>query len=90
MVLSSRLNITPEEANERFDLVMKESSILMLPLTDAIAVAAVSAFQVYGKGRNSKAKLNLADCFSYAFAKSNGFRLLYVGDDLSQTDIRPA
>jgi ribonuclease VapC len=50
---------------------------------------AINAFQTYGKGR-SKAKLNLGDCFSYACAKSIKAKLLFKGNDFSQTDIEIA
>ena len=50
---------------------------------------AVTAFLRYGKGRH-RASLNLADCFSYALAKSRNAPLLYKGDDFSQTDIAAA
>jgi ribonuclease VapC len=38
----------------------------------------------------SQSGLNLADCFSYALAKSRGVPLLFKGDDFSQTDVAPA
>jgi ribonuclease VapC len=47
---------------------------------------AVRAFLRYGKGRH-RARLNLADCFSYALAKSRDIPLLFKGDDFAQTDI---
>ena len=49
-------------------------------------IAALEAFARYGKGRHP-AKLNMADCFSYAVAKLRGMPLLYKGDDFSQTDL---
>jgi ribonuclease VapC len=90
MVLSNRLNISPEDANTRFDLMLADVGIIVEPLTDEISRVAVQAFSTYGKGRKHKAQLNLADCLSYAFAKSKNLRLLYVGDDFSHTDIRAA
>jgi ribonuclease VapC len=50
---------------------------------------AVDAFLRYGKGRHPAA-LNLADCFSYALAKSRSAPLLFKGDDFSNTDIAAA
>jgi ribonuclease VapC len=49
----------------------------------------VVAFLRFGKGRH-RASLNLADCFSYALAKSRNVPLLFKGDDFSQTDIAAA
>ncbi|NNM70922.1 type II toxin-antitoxin system VapC family toxin [Enterovirga aerilata] len=50
------------------------------------AIGALEAFARYSKGRHP-AKLNMGDCFSYAVAKLRGTRLLYKGDDFSQTDL---
>jgi ribonuclease VapC len=50
---------------------------------------AIRSFLAYGKGRH-QAQLNLADCFSYALAKSRGAPLLFKGDDFAQTDVAPA
>lgn len=53
------------------------------------AMQAVDAFLRYGKGRHP-ARLNLADCFTYALAKSRDVPLLFKGDDFARTDIVPA
>ncbi|MGC1777239.1 MAG: type II toxin-antitoxin system VapC family toxin [Xanthobacteraceae bacterium] len=50
------------------------------------AGAAIDAFFRFGKGRHC-ARLNLADCFAYALAKSRGIPILFKGDDFTQTDI---
>ena len=41
----------------------------------------------FGRGTGHPARLNLGDCFSYAFAKRMGGKLLYKGNDFSQTDL---
>lgn len=51
--------------------------------------SALEAFLAFGKGRHP-ARLNMADCFAYALAKTLGVPLLYTGDDFPQTDIRSA
>jgi ribonuclease VapC len=48
---------------------------------------ALSAFDRYGKGIHSKARLNLADCAAYALASGLGAPLLFKGDDFSATDV---
>jgi len=53
------------------------------------ASLAVRSFLAYGKGRH-QAQLNLADCFSYALAKSRGAPLLFKGEDFAETDITQA
>ncbi|KQY35672.1 twitching motility protein PilT [Caulobacter sp. Root1455] len=55
----------------------------------AIEAAALDAYLKFGKGRHP-AKLNLADCFAYALAKSLDAPLLYKGDDFPLTDVRSA
>jgi ribonuclease VapC len=54
-----------------------------------LSTAAVDAYLRFGKGLHA-ARLNLADCFAYALAKSLDAPLLYKGDDFAQTDIRSA
>ena len=50
---------------------------------------AMRAFLQYGKGRHP-ARLNIADCFAYALAKSRNLPLLFKGDDFAKTDVIPA
>jgi ribonuclease VapC len=71
------------------DNILAAAGIEIVNVTRDQAGLAVSAFLAYGKGRN-RARLNLADCFSYALAKSRGAPLLFKGDDFSRTDIVPA
>jgi ribonuclease VapC len=63
--------------------------IEIVPISQALTHAAVDAFDRFGKGRHP-ARLNLADCFSYALAKSRELPLLFKGDDFSNTDLTPA
>lgn len=41
-----------------------------------------------GKGVHAAA-LNFGDCFAYEVAKEHSCRLLYVGEDFTQTDVEP-
>jgi len=50
---------------------------------------AADAFQRYGKGQGHPAQLNMGDCAVYALAKTTNEPLLFVGNDFSQTDIKP-
>lgn len=47
---------------------------------------ATDAYERYGKGRHPAA-LNMGDCFAYAYAKANGAKLLYKGEDFTRTDL---
>ena len=51
-----------------------------------ITEAALQAFDRYGRRSGHAAALNMGDCFSYAFAKSEGAKMLYAGNDFSQID----
>ncbi|MDZ4842032.1 MAG: type II toxin-antitoxin system VapC family toxin [Hyphomicrobium aestuarii] len=87
MVLATRLNLEPEVTDAAISATFAEAGIVVEPITDGVAQAAVIAFARYGKGRGSPARLNLADCLIYAAAKAAGAPLLYLGDDFSHTDV---
>jgi len=61
-----------------------------VPIDRAIAKRAVAAFAAYGKGRGHPARLNLADCLSYACARADRVPLLFKGEDFARTDIDAA
>jgi len=86
MVLASRLDISPAQANALFEDFLDEAHVAIAPINDKIGVLAVACFESYGKGRHP-ARLNLGDCLSYACAKAYRSPLLFKGDDFSQTDI---
>lgn len=65
-----------------------ENDFEIVPFDEVQAREAVSAFGRYGKGVDSKAKLNLADCAAYALAKGMNLPLLFKGNDFPQTDVR--
>ncbi len=48
------------------------------------------AYRTYGRGSGHAAKLNMADCYSYALAKMLNLPLLFKGDDFTCTDINNA
>ncbi len=86
MVLASRLDIAPSQANALFDEFLVEANLSVVAIDDKIGALAVACFETFGKGRHS-ARLNLGDCLSYACAKANRTPLLFKGDDFSQTDM---
>lgn len=63
--------------------------IEVVDVTREQASLAVRGFLAYGKGRH-RARLNLADCFAYALAKSRGAPLLFKGGDFLHTDVAAA
>lgn len=73
---------------EDLDEWLKQLGAEVMP-DENLAMAALSAYLIYGR-RYHPAKLNLADCFAYALAKSLDAPLLYKGDDFPLTDVRSA
>ena len=88
IVLSRRLDFSPQAAEVQYSRFLEEAKIAEIELTGAIGVAAVACFARFGKGRHP-ARLNFADCLSYACAKANGATLLFKGDDFAKTDVNP-
>ena len=82
-----RLDIPAGEARVIVDRVARTNGFALVPIGENEARAALLAFERYGKGTGHPAQLNMGDCFAYACAKANGARLLYKGDDFSQTDL---
>lgn len=71
------------------DEFVRDLEIEIAVATIEDAFAAREAYFRFGRGYH-RAGLNLADCFSYALAKSRGAPLLFKGDDFSHTDVAPA
>ncbi|MGJ0505995.1 MAG: type II toxin-antitoxin system VapC family toxin [Methylocystis sp.] len=86
MVLASRLDIAPSQANALFDDFLEEADVSIVAIDDRIGALAVACFEAFGKGRHS-ARLTLGDCLSYACAKAYRSPLLFKGDDFLQTDV---
>jgi ribonuclease VapC len=82
VVAGRKLDANPK----RVGLTAQDLGIEVVDVTRDQADAAVRAFLQYGKGRH-RARLNLADCFTYALAKSRGIPLLFKGEDFAKTDI---
>lgn len=72
------------------DDFLRGQRIQVAPFTDVHLQAAQIAFDTYGRGSGSVARLNYGDCMSYALAKVSGEPLLFKGDDFTHTDITPA
>jgi ribonuclease VapC len=86
MVLTGR---SKRLARARVDELLGLFGVEIVPISQPLTDAAVDAFDRFGKGRHPS-RLNLADCFSYALAKSRELPLLFKGDDFSNTDLTPA
>ncbi len=73
---------TPSAAY-RVDEFARELQIEIATLTIQDALAAREAYFRYGRGYHS-ARLNLADCFAYALAKTRDEPPLFKGEDFLQ------
>jgi ribonuclease VapC len=73
-----------------FDHLLLRYDITIEPVTEAHVRFARLAYRRYGRGNDSKAKLNFGDCFAYALARERNESLLFTGDDFTHTDLRSA
>ncbi len=88
MRLTSLLKLPPPLIREKLEAFFIDANIRIIPIEAEHATVAVEAFARFGKGRGHPAQLNLADCLSYACAKSRGVPLLYKGNDFARTDLK--
>ncbi len=86
VVLDSRAN---PMLGSRLDDFVRETQLLLEPVTVEQARIARDAYRHFGKGRH-RAGLNFGDCFAYALAKDKGEPLLFKGDDFRKTDVEVA
>jgi ribonuclease VapC len=84
MILRMRIG---RAAVGRLWYLLAKSSIEVVPFNDAQVWAASIAFNRYGKGIHSKARLNLCDCAAYVLAKRMNAPLLFKGSDFTHTDL---
>ncbi len=73
----------------KLDEFLSTGEFVILPFTQAHALAARDAFTRYGKGRHA-AGLNFGDCIAYAVAMVEDRPLLFKDGDFHLTDVRPA
>lgn len=86
IVLAARLGIEPQALLDRF---LRDFQVTPVAFGELHWREALEAFRRFGKGRHPAA-LNFGDCMSYATARMAHRPLLFVGEDLSRTDIAAA
>lgn len=64
-------------------------AITIVAVTPAAARRVADAYALWGRGYHP-AGLNFGDCFAYDVAKEHDCPLLFIGEDFSRTDVRPA
>lgn len=72
------------------DDLVESLDVEIVPFDAGQARIAIHAFDRFGKGSGSKAKLNFGDCMVYALATQLNEPLLYKGNDFKHTDLRSA
>ena len=77
-------------ASRRFDELLRQTNLIIEPVTEQQARIAREAYRDFGKGSGHAAKLNFGDCFAYALAKAMNEPLLFKGDDFKHTDVKSA
>ena len=87
MRTASKLLAPIDAVEAAFDEIIEGGRINIVSISDGISRQAVAALAAYGKGRGHPAKLNLADCMSYAVAKAYRLPILFIGEDFIHTDL---
>lgn len=77
-------------SGRRLDRLVSQAGITVVDFDAQQSDVALRAYAEYGKCSGHPAQLNFGDTFSYALASIRDEPLLYVGDDFSHTDLRPA
>jgi ribonuclease VapC len=75
--------------SESVDNVLKSMLYVSVEVNEGFARECAAVYRQWGKGFHP-AGLNFDDCFAYALARERDCPLLYIGNDFSKTDIRPA
>jgi ribonuclease VapC len=81
LIVARRRNVGEELAR-----LIEGLDFEILPVAAATAHRIAAAYERWGRGMHP-AGLNFGDCFSYVTAAERACPLLFVGDDLSKTDI---
>lgn len=71
----------------KFDALIKEAEIEILPVDLKQVEVARAAYRDYGKGSGHPARLNFGDVFAYALTTTSRRKLICKGDDFVKTDI---
>jgi len=80
LVVAGRRNLGEAAAR-----LLEQFGLTVVPVTEESARRIGDAYGKWGRGVHP-AGLNLGDCFAYTVAKEHGCRLLYVGEDFTNTD----
>jgi ribonuclease VapC len=82
-------NTAPLDALALVERFLDEVDATVVAIDRATGIAAIEAFQRFGKGRHP-AGLNMGDCFAYACARQSNVPLLCKRNDFPRTDVELA
>jgi ribonuclease VapC len=74
------------QAVAHFHELLDQLGLEFEPVSASQIRIAEAAYSSFGKGMHP-AGLNFGDCFAYALAKETGERILFKGNDFTQTDL---
>ena len=77
-------------ASRALDDLIRDTRIVIEPVTEAQARLAREAYRDFGRGSGHPARLNFGDCFAYALAHATGEPLLFKGADFTRTNVKSA
>jgi ribonuclease VapC len=86
IVLSARFGALGRTLLNEF---LEQFPVVAVPFTEDHWRTALTAFERFGKGRHP-AGLNFGDCMSYAVARLANRPLLFIGNDITRTDLQIA
>lgn len=75
-----------EQSLDRMERLLAALDVSVVNFDRVDVSLAIDAYKRFGKGRHP-AQLNFGDCPVYALAKRNDAKLLFVGQDFTQTDV---
>jgi ribonuclease VapC len=87
--VSKALGIELEVVQQDIEQFLADFKITTIAIEPDLHRIALDGYRRFGKGRHPAA-LNFGDCFAYACARHHRLRLLFKGNDFSQTDIEIA
>jgi len=79
-----------EGAKKSVFAIVETFQMKIMAIGGSEANIALEAMSMFGSGSGQGASLGMADCFSYACAKTYRIPLLFKGNDFKKTDITKA
>jgi ribonuclease VapC len=89
LAISRALDVPFKVSHNEILLLIRRGEMEIVLVSDITAYNALVAHHRFGKGRHP-AKLNMGDCFAYAVTKARHAKILFVGNDFTQTDLESA